>query len=471
MLFDDNQTIAAISTPSGEGGIAIIRVSGHAAIAIVDHHFKGKQPLSQVRSWHAYHGRFYFQDVDNSSLSESLYDEVILTVFRAPRSYTREDVVEISCHGGRYLAQRILSAIINSGARLAQPGEFTFKAFMNGRIDLSQAEAIADLIKAQNDLAIQNSTKQLEGYLSQEIGALRTRLMDTVALLELELDFAEEDLEFASRGEVKELLGQIESQIQKLIGSFERAKLVRDGAKVVLMGKPNVGKSSILNAMLRENRAIVTDIPGTTRDVLEEQISIHGIAFRLLDTAGISESKDPIEMEGIRRTNQNIGDADILLAIFDGSQPIDAKDERILQTLRSLRRQKTITGVINKIDLSLQLQIGNLRQFLPQMELLSVSAKNNEGISELGEYLVSVIRKNYQSESEQVVVTNLRHQKALTAALTALIRAQDSLEINLSSEFIASDLRIVLDHLGAIVGAISSEDVLNHIFSRFCIGK
>ena len=471
MFFQDKDTIAAIATPAGEGGIAIIRVSGPDAIEIVSKHFKGKKKLTEVKSWYSVSGKYYFREMNHQPVSENFYDEVIITIFRAPYSYTTEDVLEINCHGGKYLAQKVLSTVINSGARLAQPGEFTFRAFMNGRIDLAQAEAIADVIKSENDFAIQNSIKQLEGALSQLVGQLRDYLMETVSLLELELDFAEEDVEFASRKEIKHLLENTIAEIKKLIGSFERSKILRQGARVVLVGKPNVGKSSILNAMLSENRAIVTEIPGTTRDILEEQINIDGTVFRLIDTAGIIESNNPIEVEGIRRTNQNIQEADIVLMVFDRSENLDEYDFKILGTIKKLINKKIILGLLNKSDLPFRLEGKQISNVFSGLPLFEISAKTNTGISELGKELVSILKEKYLLQNEAFVVTNLRHQRALSAAMEALKNARTSLKNGLSAEFIVSDLRIALDVLGEIVGIVKSEDILNNIFAKFCIGK
>ena len=471
MFFQDKDTIAAIATPAGEGGIAIIRVSGPDAIEIVSKHFKGKKKLTEVKSWYSVSGKYYFREMNHQPVSENFYDEVIITIFRAPYSYTTEDVLEINCHGGKYLAQKVLSTVINSGARLAQPGEFTFRAFMNGRIDLAQAEAIADVIKSENDFAIQNSIKQLEGALSQLVGQLRDYLMETVSLLELELDFAEEDVEFASRKEIKHLLENTIAEIKKLIGSFERSKILRQGARVVLVGKPNVGKSSILNAMLSENRAIVTEIPGTTRDILEEQINIDGTVFRLIDTAGIIESNNPIEVEGIRRTNQNIQEADIVLMVFDRSENLDEYDFKILGTIKKLINKKIILGLLNKSDLPFRLEGKQISNVFSGLPLFEISAKTNTGISELGKELVSISKEKYLLQNEAFVVTNLRHQRALSAAMEALKNARTSLKNGLSAEFIVSDLRIALDVLGEIVGIVKSEDILNNIFAKFCIGK
>ncbi len=471
MNINFNDTIAAISTPKGSGGIAIIRISGGAAIDIAAQFCQCNIPLPRAKSWRVYLGKFYFSGEKLAEQQQSTYDQVLITIFRAPNSYTKEDIVEISCHGGEYIAESILRSLIQGGARLAMPGEFTLRAFINGRIDLVQAEAVADLIKSQNDLALQNSNRQLEGFLSTMIENFRNRLVETISLLEVELDFAEEDLEFTSRDKILELLNEIIQSIQKLIGSFSREKLVRQGVKVVLAGKPNVGKSSVLNAMLSENRAIVTDIPGTTRDVLEETVNIHGINFRLFDTAGIIESRDPVEIEGIRRTKMNIQDADILVMIFDGSQNLTAEDEAIFQLIRQFRDSKKIVIVINKSDLPNAIDKIDFKEFDSTIDLLKISALNSSGLEDLSTLLVSYLDDLKSQVTDEFILTNIRHKNALEKGLASIQHAKNSIVNKLSGEFVVSDLKIAFDYLGELTGVITSEEILNNIFSNFCIGK
>jgi tRNA modification GTPase len=471
MNFKLNDTIAAISTPKGNGGIAIIRISGAQAIEIAAQFFLGAIPLPQVKSWQACLGKFYFSVKDFANPKTQRYDQVIITIFRAPNSYTKEDIVEINCHGGEYIAESILTTLIQGGARLAEPGEFTFRAFMNGRIDLVQAEAVADLIKSQNDLALQNSNRQSEGYLSAMIKKFREKLVETISLLEIELDFAEEDLEFASRDKILDFLNEIIATIEKLIGSFSREKLVRQGVKVVLAGKPNVGKSSVLNAMLSENRAIVTDIPGTTRDILEETVNIKGINFRLFDTAGIVESRDPVEIEGIRRTKMNIQDADILVMIFDGSQNLTLEDESIFKVVRQYIDSKKIVIVINKIDLPLMIGKDDFKEFDSKVGIIKISALNSAGLTELSALLLDYLQGLKNKTVDEFVLTNIRHKNALEKGLVSIQHARDSILNKLSGEFVVSDLKIALDYFGELTGSITSEEILDHIFSNFCIGK
>lgn len=466
-----NDTIAAISTPKGSGGIAIIRISGEQAIDIAAQFCRCAIPLPRAKSWRAYLGKFYFSRNDMLVPKKKAYDQVMITIFRAPNSYTKEDIVEISCHGGEYIAESILMALIHAGARLALPGEFTLRAFMNGRIDLMQAEAVADLIKSQNDLALQNSNRQLEGYLSKMIIRFREQLIETISLLEIELDFAEEDVEFASREKILVLLDEIIQSIEKLISSFSREKLVRQGIKVVLVGKPNVGKSSVLNAMLSECRAIVTEIPGTTRDILEETININGINFRLFDTAGIIESQDPVEIEGIRRTKIHIQDADVLVIIFDGSQNFTPEDEYIFQIARQYLDSKNILLVINKSDLPSVLDAADFKEFDSKIEVIKISALNSTGFSALSAALLDFINNLKTKTTDEFILTNIRHKNALEKGLASIQHAQNSIVNKLSGEFVVSDLKIALDYFGELTGSITSEEILNHIFSNFCIGK
>ncbi|MBN2092532.1 tRNA uridine-5-carboxymethylaminomethyl(34) synthesis GTPase MnmE, partial [candidate division KSB1 bacterium] len=449
----------------------IIRISGGKAIDIAALFCHCAVPLQRAKSWHAYLGKFYFPGKDFIDPKKRTYDQVLITLFRAPNSYTKEDIVEISCHGGEYIAESILMTLIQAGARLAKPGEFTLRAFMNGRIDLVQAEAVAELIKSQNDLALLNSNRQLEGYLSKMIQHFREKLIATISLLEIELDFAEEDLEFANRDKILELLNEIIQSIEKLIGSFSREKLVRQGVKVVLVGKPNVGKSSVLNAMLCENRAIVTDIPGTTRDILEETVNINGINFRLFDTAGIIESQDPVEIEGIRRTRMNIQDADILVMIFDGAKQLTSEDERIFQIIRQYIDSKKIVSVINKCDLPLVLDAIDFKEFDSKIELIKISALNFTGLTTLSSMLLNFLNDLKTKTNDDFVLTNIRHKNALEKGLSCIQHAKSSILNKLSGEFVVSDLKIALDYFGELTGIITSEEILNNIFSNFCIGK
>jgi len=465
---DSRATIAAIATAAGVGGIAVIRLSGPETILISEKAFRPTNVLGAAASHTAHVGRF----VDDSAL---VIDEVVATVFRAPNSYTGEDVVEFSCHGSSLVAHKILYALLTFGARLAQPGEFTKRAFLNGRIDLAQAEAVADLIGARSEMARRASLDQLSGGMSKRIGALRDSLVSLVGLLELELDFAEEELELVEGKHREHQIAHTISAIDDLIGSYSAGRFVREGVRVVLAGGPNVGKSSILNALLEEERAIVTDVPGTTRDVTEEGISIDGLQFVLSDTAGVRSTVDIVEQHGVERTEKKIENSDILLLVVDGSR--EPGESELQSIARVLRKAKSASCecivVLNKMDLGLsEPKNGEFEQISGQFPKVRISAKTGSGLDELRESLVRVThRGNMESAESGVLVTSLRHVEALAGAKSSLERALRAAISRESSEFIVVDLRAALDKLGEIVGLTTTDDILNSIFSKFCIGK
>lgn len=449
-LLDD--TIAAIATPYGVGAILIIRLSGNAAIPVADSIFKGKQRLSEASSHTVHYGKIL-------GFNDSLIDDVLLTVFKAPNSYTGEDVVEISCHGNPLIGQKIIELLLSKGLRIADPGEFTKRAFLNNKIDLTQAEAVIDIISSRSDAALRGARNQLDGFLSNNVSTLRTSLLDTLSFLELELDFAEEDIEFIAK---KELIFKIELIIKKiddLLETYTIGKVIRDGVNVAIVGKPNVGKSSLLNYLVKESRAIVSNIPGTTRDIIREEISIEGVLFKLFDTAGIRVSEDIVEKEGVRRSNDLIKNSDLVLFVNDVKQGFS---EDLFIDLQKLINKDRIITVINKIDLGVS----------PEMsDGMQISALTGQGISDL----VSTMKKkaltdaNYSEKS--AIVSNIRHLNCLRSAKNALANALNSVNLGYSGEFIAVDLRNSADFLGEIIGEVTSEDVLNNIFSKFCIGK
>jgi len=455
----------------------VIRMSGSAAISIADKIYKCKISLKDAESHRAYVCRLMIEPSDNGSGKKNRFlDESVVTVFRAPRSYTKEDAVEISCHGGQYLVQRVLELLLKQGARLAEPGEFTQRAFLNGRIDLSQAEAVGDIIRAKTDLSLRAALSQFQGVFSAQIKEMRQKLIDLCSLLELELDFAEDDVRFAERKEINSGLTQIIEEIQHFLSTYNRGKIFRDGLKLVITGKSNVGKSSLLNALLKEERAIVTEIPGTTRDILEEQIDIKGILFRVVDTAGIRETVDKVELEGVNRTFKQLRDADIVLLLFDGSQAPDKEDWELIDQIYSLRddssgKRNGIVAAINKTDLGIKIRKDDLQKRLGSIPLLEISAKCLFGIETLLDALVNLSLGDSFVFNDEPVVTNIRQKEALQRALTNLHLALNSLQDGLSSEFIASDLRAALDSLGEIIGEVTTEDILGNIFSKFCIGK
>ncbi len=461
MIENIENTIVAISTPPGKGGIAIIRLSGKESVEIVSKIFRGKHDLRNVEPGKAVFGKIVDDDIE--------IDEVIVIVYKAPNSYTKEDMIEINCHGGMYVSQRILEVAINHGAVLAQPGEFTFRAFLNGRIDLSQAEAVADLIHAQTEASRHVSYSQLEGKLSTKITDMRNNLVDYSSLIELELDFSEEDVEFVDRSDFILKLKEGQKELENLISTYQIGRIAREGIKLVIVGRPNVGKSSLLNALIREERAIVTEVPGTTRDSLEVQLDIKGILFRVFDTAGIKVSDDRVEQEGINRARRHLESADVILHVFDGSQILENEDYDIINSIQKLNNT-SIIRIINKSDLTQKIEKKKIQS--NGIPLLTISATKGDGISSLEKQLYRcVVNDDGKIFSEEIIVTNMRHWEALNKALESLKKATEETEKRVSSEFISLYLRDALDYLGQITGKVTREDILNNIFSKFCIGK
>ncbi len=462
-------TIAAIATPPGEGGIAVIRVSGDRALEYSASVFSGREDLRSARSHTAHFGRVL--DTDGN-----VVDEVVATVFLGPNSYTGENTVEMSCHGGILVTRRILDRILQQGARHADPGEFTKRSFLNGRLDLSQAEAVADLIHARSDSAHRASVQQLEGVLSERIRSIRSRLIDSIGLLELELDFVEEDLEFVNKTELTRAVSDAQAEIQKLLGTFRLGRIYREGVKVAIVGPPNAGKSSLLNALLESNRAIVTDIPGTTRDTIEEGVAFGGLSFRLVDTAGLRETEDVVEKEGIRRTAKEAKTSDIVLMVIDSSaEPHTFRNRAISEfCLKDIGSQASLLIVLNKCDLPARGEADIPASFglLEGVKAIRVSALTGAGIGELQQMLVSrALCDRTAAVDSSATVTSARHFDALRRAEESLGLGLNSLENNQSNEFVAVDLRNALDCLGEITGEVTTDDILEGIFAKFCIGK
>lgn len=455
-----SDTIVAPATAPGHGAIAVIRLSGKEALSIADRLFATKK-LSEQASHTLHYGKI--------SHEGKVLDEVVAAIFRAPHSYTKEDVVEFSCHGSPYIVSRVLEAVIACGARMAGPGEFTLRAFMNGRFDLSRAEAVADLIAAENESQHTLALRQMRGGISEEIRILRQELIDFTALVELELDFGEEDVEFANRERLLALVNNVSHIIDGLLDTFRLGNAIRQGVSTVLVGRPNAGKSTLLNTLLNEERAIVSPIAGTTRDTVEEVLHINGIGFRLIDTAGIREAGDEIESLGIRRTMEKLEQSAIIVYLFDSA---GMGLEEVSADITQLYREGIpLIVACNKADISQKPMSEWARhlQLPPGAHLIYLSAKVGTGIHELKELLFRLAAG--QSSPDDVVVANARHYEALYQAGQALSRVSTALQKGLTGELLAHDLRLALHHLGEITGEVTNEDVLDAIFSRFCIGK
>lgn len=454
---NSRQTICAIATAYGSAGIAVVRVSGADAIRIVDSLFRGKHPLSEAATHTAHYGTICGQSSPDNE--QPILDTVVCTVFRAPHSFTGEDTVEISCHGSLFVQQELVRLLIDAGARMADKGEFTKRAFLNGRIDLAQAEAVADLIAASSAAEKDVALSQLRGGVSGKIAELREQLLTFTSLLELELDFADhEELEFADRSQLTALLNSAAQTISSLIATFQAGNAIKQGVQVAIVGAPNAGKSTLLNALLGDERAIVSDIRGTTRDTIEDTIIIGGVLVRLTDTAGIQSTEDVIEQKGIERSRQAIRKAHIVIELLDSTdpQPVLSADD--------LNPRQVLLRVLNKVDL----QSSNLSIF-QSSDLIRISAKLGD-IQPLLSRLESEVA-NLTAHADSVLISNARHYEALCRAQTALERVSEGLQAALSGELLALDLHDALDALGEITGEVSSQEVLNTIFERFCIGK
>lgn len=450
----NQDTIIALSTPPGSGAIGVIRLSGPDAITLTNLVFAGKD-LSKQASHTLHFGLIKDED--------KIVDEVVASIYVAPKSYTKENVVEISCHGSNYIIQQILNLLIKKGARAAKPGEFTLRAFLNGAFDLSQAEAVADLIasdsKASHDVALQ----QMRGGFANELKDLREQLIHFASMIELELDFAEEDVEFANRDQLRNLITRLTSHISILISSFETGNVLKNGVPIVIAGKPNVGKSTLLNALLNEERAIVSDIAGTTRDTIEDELNINGIIFRFIDTAGIRDTADIIEAKGVERTLERMKQAKLILYMVDALQTPEELEEQ-LTDLKKI--EIPYLAIVNKADLFTEQQ----KAAFKQQEVLFLSAKQKIGVNELKTALLEKVNLHHINTSE-TLVSNIRHVEALKNTETALQRVLQNIDDPVTSDFLAMDIKQALHYLGEITGTVTTDDLLENIFSKFCIGK
>lgn len=464
----NNDAIVALATPSGAGAIAIIRISGQEAITIGNSVFKSiKDKNLLTQKTHTLHlGHI----VDGTKT----LDEVLVSIFKGPNSYTGENTIEISCHGSTYIQQQIIQLLLRNGCRMADPGEFTLRAFLNGKLDLSQAEAVADLISSDNEASHQIAMQQMRGGFSNEIAKLREELLNFASLIELELDFAEEDVEFADRTQFHELLNRIEFVLKRLIDSFAVGNVIKNGIPVAIVGEPNVGKSTLLNALLNEERAIVSEIAGTTRDTIEDELTIGGIGFRFIDTAGIRETVDVVESIGIKKTFEKIEQAQVVIFLFDGLKfQVSGLDYIVeIEKVKNKHPQKPILIVINKMDLLDESELKRISQKLEtlNLKLLKISAKQNIGIEELKNELLSFVNTGALRNNE-TIVTNTRHYDSLLKALDEVTKVKYGLETNLSSDLMALDIREALYHFGMITGQVTNDELLGNIFANFCIGK
>ena len=464
--MNTDSTICAISTAAGTGGIAVIRVSGKDAIDITSKVWQGK-PIGQMPSHTAHLGRIVGPD-------GYVVDEVVLTLFRSPRSFTGDDTIEISCHGSVWIQQQIINLLIAAGCRMATGGEFTQRAFLNGRLDLSQAEAIADLIASSSQAAHRIAFSQMRGQFSHRLAQLREQLLEFVSLMELELDFSEEEVEFADRSRLLALATDIHTEISRLEQSFAVGNAIKNGIPVAIVGETNVGKSTLLNTLLHDDRALVSDIHGTTRDVIEDTIVIAGTLFRLIDTAGIRTTSDVVESMGIERTFRKLDQASIVLWLIDATAPTDDIHTTFTHIANATADTTRIVPIINKADLATANQLtaaaDAIVSHLPQAQSLQISAKSAIGIDTLQQRICALAALP-QNDANEVIVTNARHYAALHSARQAIERAIDGLRNGLSGDFVSQDIRETMHYLGEITGEITPNDILGTIFSHFCIGK
>ncbi|MCG3164938.1 MAG: tRNA modification GTPase MnmE [Bacteroidia bacterium] len=463
MTYHTDDTIIALSTPPGSGAIAVLRLSGNKAFEFTNkvfRSFSGKD-FSSFKSHTLHFGSIYDK--------EEVIDEVVISLFKNPLSFTGEDVVEISCHGSAYIQQRLFQLFIKQGARVANPGEYTMRAFMNGRMDLSQAEAVADLVASTSEASHRIALQQMRGGFSGEIKELREQLIHFASMIELELDFSEEDVQFANRNELKELVSNLITHISDLASSFALGNVIKNGIPVAIAGEPNAGKSTLLNVLLNEERAIVSDIPGTTRDTIEDEITLDGIRFRFIDTAGIRETSDKIESLGIDRTFEKINTSAIVILLFDATLSDAAKLDAAIKAVKEKTAESTkVLVVANKSDLGNEAELRS--KFQNREDLIFISAKQKQNIEGLKSKLMEFANANLL-HSNQTIITNVRHFEALNNANVALKNVYSGLEKKITGDLLAVEIRRALYHLSEILGQVTTEDLLGSIFSRFCIGK
>lgn len=457
------ETIAGISTAAGSGGIGILRLSGDEAIDIADKLFVSKKEGSlKERKSHTVNYGHIVDPVDGR-----IYDEVLLMLMKAPHTYTKEDVIEINCHGGMVVIQKILELLLRAGARMAEPGEFTKRAFLNGRIDLSQAEAVIDIINSKTDMALKTSVDQLEGSLAKKIKGLRQRLIETIAHIEASIDYPEYDMEHMTYEKIEEESLFIQKEVEKLLATADAGRIIKEGIKTVIVGKPNVGKSSLMNALLKEQRAIVTDVPGTTRDTLEEFINIAGVPLRIIDTAGIRETEDIVEQIGVKRSKEAMDEADLAIFVLDLSRPLTKEDEEIIELISD----KKAIIVFNKSDLKKELDKEQVISRFTNGHFVDISAKEELGLELIEDILKEMFLLGAINVNENTYITNVRHKDALLKAKESLEEVKISLDAGMPEDCFAIDLKSTYEYLGEISGDSVNDSIIDQIFSQFCLGK
>jgi tRNA modification GTPase len=463
MVAREDDTIAAVATAPGECGIGIVRISGPEAVSIADRVFKAisGRPLEQLPVRRMNYG--FIHNPDNGDR----IDEVLVTVMKAPYTYTREDVVEIHCHGGNTAVRKILEVVVDLGARVAEPGEFTKRAFLNGRIDLSQAEAVMDIIHSKSEMALKTAVSQLEGALSKQLDRVKDILLSVMARIEASIDFPEHDIEEVTRDTLMQETRTAVDMVERLLATSSTGKIVREGLKTAIIGKPNVGKSSLLNALLKENRAIVTEVPGTTRDVIEEYINLRGIPLRLMDTAGIRETDDLVESIGVEKTRKYLENADLVLLMLDAARPLSKEDKVILDIIRN----KKVIVLINKTDLEIRLDTEGIEERFKEGPVIHMSLARGTGLDDLEEAIYKMVFSDGIRTSDAVMVTRVRHEDCLKRARRSLLEAYASLERSLPVDLVSIDVKAALEALGEITGDNITEEIVDRIFKDFCIGK
>jgi len=463
-------TVTAISTPIGEGGIGVVRISGSKALKIAEHMFRNKKnkkvAIKELESHHVYYGFIVSPD------RKEILDETMMTLMKKPNSYTKEDVVEYSCHGGILSLKRILNAVLFYGARIAEPGEFTKRAFLNGRIDLSQAEAVIDIIQAKTEKSLKSSIIQLEGGLKKKINVLRGNVLRIISDIEAPMDFPEQGLRELKYEEIEKRTKNILIEIKKLLSTLNYGKILQEGIKTVIVGKTNVGKSSLFNALVKENRSIVTSLPGTTRDAVEEFINIDGIAFKIIDTAGLKNPENIVEKISIKKMRKILSQADLVLALFDINTPLSKVDVEVIREInKAIDKKQKVIIIENKIDLKENIEYRKAFDLLNIKKSIRISLKRGTGINELEKILYNTVIKRKIIPKNGILINNLRQEKVLKGAKKGLENVLEGIKKNITYDFFTIDLKYVLDCFGKIIGDTISDDIINDIFSRFCIGK